>query len=355
MGKAAHFIKKSWKRTAIDEFLAKEFKAAEYGGVQVRGSPMGDRLIVYVGRVGMAIGSRGKTIRAVTQKLRETFDLDNPEIKELEVPEPELNAKVMAGRLASSLERGRHFRRSGHGVIRRIMASGALGAEITLTGKITSQRARLETFRSGFVAKSGHPSQTMVDHGFTIVVGKRGALGVQCRIMRADSKLPDDINVIAPPTATSMVVQKMAEAEEELQLEATADAAEMDALSELEDIEELDLGEDVEEGEDLDFLDIEETVEEVDIVAADAEAILAATETDDKPIAEELPELELETEALTATEDDIVAVEEEEEIVAVEEEEEIVVVEEEEENVAAKEEVPEIEVTENPAAEEEEE
>ncbi|MHA1200061.1 MAG: 30S ribosomal protein S3 [Candidatus Heimdallarchaeaceae archaeon] len=237
------YLLKKYQRNAIDEFLAKELKNAEYGGVELRRTPLGDRVILRVGRVGLAIGGRGRNIHRITEALRETYDLDNPQIEVTEVENPEIDARIMAFRLASSLERGRHFRRSAHGIIRRIMASGAKGVEIKISGKITSQRARVETFRDGFVAKAGDPADTFVDLGQAQALIRRGLLGINVRIMRGDAILPDDIAIEAEPTSTSMIVDTGAE-EPEI-IEEISDEV-LEELEEYPDIEE-ELGQIAEE------------------------------------------------------------------------------------------------------------
>ncbi|MCG3215278.1 MAG: 30S ribosomal protein S3, partial [Candidatus Heimdallarchaeota archaeon] len=230
------YLLKKYQRNAIDEYLADELKNAEYGGVELRRTPLGDRVILRVGRVGLAIGGRGRNIHRITEALRDIYELDNPQIEVTEVDNPELDSRIMAYRLASSLERGRHFRRSAHGIIRRIMSGGAKGVEIKISGKITSQRARVETFRAGFVAKCGEPSHQYVDVGKAQALIRRGLIGVQVRIMRGDAILPDDIEIIAEPTSTSMIVVPEGEGELDIVEETTEEMIE--ELEEYPEIEE---------------------------------------------------------------------------------------------------------------------
>ncbi len=230
------YLLKKYQRNAIDEFLAEELKNAEYGGVELRRTPLGDRVLLRVGRVGLAIGGRGRNIHRITEALREQYDLDNPQIEVTEVENPELDARIMAFRLASSLERGRHFRRSAHGIIRRIMSIGAKGVEIKISGKITSQRARVETFRAGFVAKAGDPAERYVDIGKATALIRRGLIGIQVRIMRGDAILPDDISIEAEPTSTSMIVDTGIEEEPEIIEEVSEEVIE--ELEEFPDIDE---------------------------------------------------------------------------------------------------------------------
>ena len=118
-----------------------------------------------------------------------------PQIEVEEVEEPDLDAQIMAERLAYSLDRGRHYRRAGYYIVRKVMDAGARGVEIIVSGKVTSQRARTQIFRAGTMSKSGQPAQEGVDKGVAICIQKSGVLGVICKIMRADIKMGDDIKI----------------------------------------------------------------------------------------------------------------------------------------------------------------
>lgn len=199
------------------------------------------KITIKVGRVGLAIGRRGKTIKTISTAVKDMLGTENVQIEVEALDEPEEFPQVMAQRLASSLERGRHFRRSAYGTMRRIMASGALGCQITVSGKITSQRARVENFREGFVAKTGHPAEKWVRKGSATAKIKRGILGISVLIMMGDAVLPDHVEIIAEPTHTSREIIREVD-DEELE-------------GELEDIDETEF--DDEEFEDLDDLELE--------------------------------------------------------------------------------------------------
>jgi small subunit ribosomal protein S3 len=257
-----HFTSRKVRFQEISEFLSNELKLAEFGGVVIKRSALGDKVILQVGRVGLAIGRRGKTVRAITETLREKYGLNNPSVEVEDLSNPELIANVMAQRLASSLERGRHYRRSAHGTLRRIMASGAKGCEIVVSGKITSQRARVEKFRDGFVAKCGHPAELFVDKATAIAKIQRGILGVTVSIMSPDAVLPDDISIIAEPTYTSRDILHLKEEEEEVDvlddLELADEDLSMDELESLEDLDKLDDLKEVETEQETPPMDVEE-------------------------------------------------------------------------------------------------
>ena len=134
------FIHDGIQRTKIDEFFHDELSRAGYGGMDVAKTPMGTQIQLKAEKPGMVIGKGGKNIRKITTQLEKRFSLDDPQIDVQEVDEPDLNAQIVADRLANALERGWYFRKAGHTTIDRIMDSGALGAEIVLSGKVTGAR-----------------------------------------------------------------------------------------------------------------------------------------------------------------------------------------------------------------------
>lgn len=134
-----------------------------------------------------------------------------PQIEVEEVAEPDLDAQIMAERLAYSLDRGRHYRRAGYYILRKVMDAGARGVEIIVSGKVTSQRARTQIFRAGTMSKSGQPAQEGVDKGVAICIQKSGVLGIICKIMRADTKLGDGVTI-----KEDLLIKAQAEIEAEL-------------------------------------------------------------------------------------------------------------------------------------------
>ncbi len=195
------FIKNGLKKARINEYLGKHVERAGYGGMNINRTPMGTQITVYAEKPGMIIGKGGRIIQRLTTSLSTEFDLDNPQIDVQEVKMPELNAQMMATRLAGSLERGWYFRRAGHSTLNQIIGAGALGCEIILSGKLTGQRSRSEKFISGYIKHCGHPAEELVDIGYAVAKKKLGAVGVQVRIIPSGVELPDNfkLNVPAEP------------------------------------------------------------------------------------------------------------------------------------------------------------
>ncbi|MHA1712967.1 MAG: 30S ribosomal protein S3 [Candidatus Ranarchaeia archaeon] len=224
MSARQHFILQGVRRLEVEEYLKEELKGAGFGWVDIRKTPLGTRVIIHASRPGVVIGRRGTTVRNLTETLEAHFKLENPQIEVKEISESSLNAQVMALRLSSGLQRGIKYRRAGYGSLRRIKESGALGAEIIVSGKLTSQRSRTQKFRFGTIAKTGKPSEKFVDKATTQVVLKSGVIGVQVKIMNQTDELPDKVVIPkAEPQPEAEVVQpeKHLEQVEEAKTEAS--------------------------------------------------------------------------------------------------------------------------------------
>jgi small subunit ribosomal protein S3 len=151
-------------------------------------------------RPGLVIGRGGETIKELASILEEKFKVSNPQISVSEIEIPELNAYVVASRIASALERGVHFRRAGFWALNQVMEAGALGAEIIISGKLRTERARFEKFRAGYMPKCGDPALKYMRKAEVHVQLKPGIFGIRVRIMPPDAVFPDKIQIAeAPP------------------------------------------------------------------------------------------------------------------------------------------------------------
>ncbi|UCE96154.1 MAG: 30S ribosomal protein S3, partial [Candidatus Bathyarchaeota archaeon] len=195
MSVVRHFIDETIKRAEIDEFLQTKLERAGYGGVDITKTPLGTHIVVYAMRPGIVIGRGGETIKDLARILEEMFELPNPQISVAEIEIPELNAYVIASRIASALRRGVHYRRSGYWALSQVIDAGALGVEIIISGKLRGRRAKYEKFRAGYLPKSGEPSLEFIKRAELHVQLKPGIFGVKVRIMPPDVEFPDKINI----------------------------------------------------------------------------------------------------------------------------------------------------------------
>ncbi len=213
MSVVKHFITESIKRTEIDEYLQKKLDRAGYGGVNISKTPLGTHIVIYAMRPGIVIGRGGETIRELASFLGEKFGVSNPQISVSEIEVPELNAHVVASRVASALQRGVHFRRAGFWSLNQVMEAGALGCEIVISGKLRTERARFEKFRAGYLIKCGEPSLRYMQKAVAHVQLKPGMMGIRVRILPPDTVFPDRLTIADTLPPEDELAAKVAEKE----------------------------------------------------------------------------------------------------------------------------------------------
>jgi small subunit ribosomal protein S3 len=97
------------------------------------------------------------------------------------------------------------------------MEAGALGAEIIISGKLRTERARFEKFRAGYLVKCGEPSLKYMQRAEVHVQLKPGMFGVRVRIMPPEAQFPDKLRIIENLPPEEKKIEKGAEQEAEVE------------------------------------------------------------------------------------------------------------------------------------------
>lgn len=195
------FIKKRMKEFKIQEYISGTLKGIGHSSTEIQKTPLGDKVIIKVSKPGLVVGRKGSNIKKMTKILKSRFNLDNPQIEIIEVENPNLDANVVAERIASSLERfgtGR-FKGIGHKALANAISSGALGIEVLISGKIPSSRAKSWRFYQGYLKKCGDVAVKDVKISKVYAQLKTGTVGVKVSIMPPNIVLPDKIEVLEEP------------------------------------------------------------------------------------------------------------------------------------------------------------
>jgi small subunit ribosomal protein S3 len=195
MNAAKNVMTNNYKNMELDEYLKETLKETGYGGVDIQKTPIGTRITLYVTRPGLVIGRKGSGIKDLTSRLEQKFGLNNPQVSVMEIEIPELNPKIMANRIAQLVERGTAFRRAAMWTINTVMGAGALGVEVTIAGKLRSERAHFEKHSVGVIPKSGNAADKIVKLGVTDVLTKMGLMGIQLRIA-LKNEIPNEFELI---------------------------------------------------------------------------------------------------------------------------------------------------------------
>ena len=173
----ADFLVEDYK---IREFLKKKLYDAGVGSIDIERTS--DRVIIIVStsQPGIVIGKGGADVdrlKVEVQKLsKQKVDLKVKEIKKAD-----LNAQLVAEKIAKDLEARISFRRAMKSAMGRTMKNGAKGIKTSVSGRLGgADMARTEVYSEGTI-----PLQTLradIEYGFAEADTTYGKVGVKCWI-----------------------------------------------------------------------------------------------------------------------------------------------------------------------------
>ncbi len=191
MSAVKNVIKDNYNMMLLKDYLREAIKDAGFSHAEISKTPTGTRVALHVTRPGIVIGRKGSGIRELTEKLATDFGLKNPQITVNEIEKPELSPSVMCNRMASHLERGTAFRRATMWTLKQIMEGGAMGVQITISGKLRGDRSAFEKHTAGVLPRAGHHAEVIVAEDIAHVTTAMGLIGIRIRIARKEKYVPE--------------------------------------------------------------------------------------------------------------------------------------------------------------------
>ncbi len=191
MSAVKNVIKDNYNMMLLRDYLREKIKDAGFSHAEISKTPTGTRVALHVTRPGIVIGRKGTSIRELTEKLGNEFGLKNPQISVIEIPKPELSPNVMCNRMASHIERGTAFRRATMWTLQQIMNNGAMGVQITISGKLRGDRSAFEKHTAGILPRAGHHADIIVAEDIVHVKTAMGLIGIKIRIARKEKVIPE--------------------------------------------------------------------------------------------------------------------------------------------------------------------
>ncbi len=190
------FVKLKKEEYNMKEYIKKELGKGKISSIKIEYTPMGEKITIKTTRPGFVIGRKGERINKLTDVLKKSFSLENPQIDIDEIEKPEFDSQFVADEIARSLERfgSLRFKAIAYKMLERIVDSGALGVEIRLSGKLPSERARTWRFTQGYLKKTGETSKT-VDRSKAIAKTPSGMVGIKVGILPPTKKVFDRVNI----------------------------------------------------------------------------------------------------------------------------------------------------------------
>jgi len=191
MTQVKNVIKDNYNMMLLNDYLKKTVKDAGFSNVDISKTPTGTRITLFVTRPGIVIGRKGVGIRELTEVLEKQFELKNPQISVEEVKKPELSPSVMCNRMAAHIERGTAFRRATFWTLQQIMEGGAMGVQITISGKLRGDRSAFEKHTQGILPRAGEHAKNIVDEDIAHVQTPMGLIGIRIRIAHKDKMVSE--------------------------------------------------------------------------------------------------------------------------------------------------------------------
>ena len=200
------FIKEKRKYLKIKEFLfGKIPRMAGVGQITIEKTPLGEKVTISAVKPSVVIGRAGGAITDLTSTIKAKFGLENPQLEVKEIAVPQLNATVMANKIADELLRfgTAKFKAIGYKTLQSILNAGALGAEIKISGRgVPGSRSKSWRFAAGYMKKCGQIALEEVDHAITAANLHTGTVGIQVKIMPPTIILPDRMRLKPQAIAT---------------------------------------------------------------------------------------------------------------------------------------------------------
>ncbi len=193
--KEKKFVSDNIKKLLVTEYLRTENDNAGFGGMEMKRTPFGTNITLYVNRPGLVIGRHGSKIKEMTSTLETKYGLEAPQIEVKEVENPDLNPQIVSKKIALFLEKGWNYRKAGTTTLRRIMDLHARGVLIRISGKISGERARTQKFMYGEIKYSGEPARSGVIGGYSVATLKTGVIGIYVKLLKTNYRLPDEIDI----------------------------------------------------------------------------------------------------------------------------------------------------------------
>ena len=176
----------------IREYIKKTLYSAGVPRIEIERFADKVKIHINCAKPGMVIGQKGATIEKLRAKIEKMINKPVA-INRIEVRQPDLNAQLVAEKIALDLENRVSFRRAMKQSIGRSMKLGAKGIKTRCSGRLGgAEIARAESYHEGTI-----PLQTIradIDYGTAEAHTTYGRIGVKVWIYRGEvlkGEVPD--------------------------------------------------------------------------------------------------------------------------------------------------------------------
>ena len=170
----------------IRKMIENEMTSAFISRVDIERATRRVRVKIYSGRPGMIIGRKGAQIEKLRESIQDIVGSDNKLFIDIkEVPNPSLDAKIIANNIAFQLKKRIAFRRVMKKTIQAVKDAGGEGIKVRCSGRLGgAEIARSESYKYGKI-----PLQTIradIDYAFTEARTAYGVIGVKVWLYKGE-------------------------------------------------------------------------------------------------------------------------------------------------------------------------
>ncbi|MCK4522523.1 30S ribosomal protein S3 [Candidatus Aerophobetes bacterium] len=169
----------------IRNFIKEKFKRANISKIMIERAVNKVRVNIFAARPGIIIGRKGEAIEKTREELERLIIDGKIFLNVEEINQPDLDAQLVAERMAFQLERRIGAKRLMRQAISRTMELGAEGVKITCKGRIAgAEIARTEWMKEGRIPL--HTLRADIDYGVATAHTTYGCIGVKVWICKGE-------------------------------------------------------------------------------------------------------------------------------------------------------------------------
>ncbi|MGB2599215.1 MAG: 30S ribosomal protein S3 [Candidatus Omnitrophota bacterium] len=170
----------------IRKLIEEEVTSASISHIDIERATRRVRVKIYSGRPGMIIGRKGAQIEKLRESVQDIVGSENKLFIDIkEVPNPALDAKIIADNIAFQLKKRVAFRRVMKRTIQSVKDAGGEGVKVKCSGRLGgAEIARSEGYKYGKI-----PLQTIradIDYAFTEARTAYGIIGVKVWLYKGE-------------------------------------------------------------------------------------------------------------------------------------------------------------------------
>jgi small subunit ribosomal protein S3 len=173
----------------LRQLILDEMAHAGISRIDIERFPKQVSVTVHTARPGIVIGRKGASVNLLRRRIEEETG-KKARVEVVEVPEPELDAYLVAENITAQLERRISHKRAIKQAATRVMHLGAGGVKIVCAGRLAgSEMARRDWTMQGRVPL--HTLRADIDYAQSEALTTYGRIGVKVWVYKGDYSPPE--------------------------------------------------------------------------------------------------------------------------------------------------------------------